>query len=103
MCRVIGLPEDTHDEEIENSVVQAFEIVVVNVVKHNFYAIHQLGNSKIIIANLVNRRDANKILRNKKIIRELPCSGNKSIKQRKFMLMNPCNKRLLDKCNALFK
>ena len=28
---LIGLPEDTHGEELENSVVQAFEIVRVNV------------------------------------------------------------------------
>ena len=72
---LIGLPEDTHGEELENSVVQAFEIAGVNVVKHNFHAIHWLGNSKIVIARLVNRWNAIKILRNKKKLRELPRSG----------------------------
>ena len=58
----IGLPENTHGEELENSVVQAFEIAGVNVKKRDFHTIHRLGNSKIAIAKLVNRRDAIKIL-----------------------------------------
>ena len=51
---LIGLPEDTHGEELENSVVQAFEITKVNVNKCDFHAIHRSGNSKIVIAKLVN-------------------------------------------------
>ena len=53
-----GLFEDTHREGLENSIMQAFEISGVNVDKRNFHAIHWLGNSKIVIAKLVNRRDA---------------------------------------------
>ena len=59
---LIGPPEDTHGEGLENSVVQAFEIAGVNVVKRDFHVIHGLGNSKIVIAKLVKRRDAIKIL-----------------------------------------
>ena len=81
---LIGLPEDTHGEELKNSVVQAFEIAGVNVVKRDFYAIHRLGNSKIVIANLVNRRDAIKILRNKKKLRELPRSGKQKLRAEKI-------------------
>ena len=54
------------------------------------HAIHRLGNSKIVIVKLVNRLDTFKILRNKKKLHELPRGGNKSLEQRKFMLMNPC-------------
>ena len=53
---LIGLPEDNRGEELENSVVLAFEIAGVNVEKRDFHAIHRLGNSKIVIAKLVNRR-----------------------------------------------
>ena len=60
----------------------------MNVEKRDFHGIHQLGNSKIVIAKLVNRRDAIKILQNKKKLCELPHSG-KSLEQRKFMLMSP--------------
>ena len=56
-----GLPEDTHGENAG-----------VNVVKRDFHAIHRLGNNKIVIVKLVNRRDAIKILRNKKKLHELP-------------------------------
>ena len=71
-AELIGLPEDTHGEKLENSAVQAFKIAGLNVDKSNFHAIHRLGNSKVVIAKLVNRRDAIKILRNKKELSELP-------------------------------
>ena len=58
---LVGLPEDTHGENAG-----------VNVVKRDFHAFHRLGNSKIVIAKLVNWRDAIKILRNKKKLHELP-------------------------------
>ena len=72
---LIGLPKDTCGEELDNSVVQAFEIAGVNVEKRDFHAIYWLSNSRIVIEKLVNRRDAIKILRNKKKLRELPRSG----------------------------
>ena len=62
---LIGRPEDTHGEKLENFVAQVFEIAGVNVDKRDFYVIHRLGNSKIVIAKLVNRRDTIKILQNK--------------------------------------
>ena len=63
---LIGLPEDYHERKPENSVVQVFEIARVNVDKRDFHAIRRLGNSKIVIAKLVNRREALETLRNKK-------------------------------------
>ena len=62
---LIGLTEDTRGEELENSVVQAFEISGVNVDKRDFHVIHRLGNSKIVIAKLVNRRKALKFYETK--------------------------------------
>ena len=52
---LIELPGDNRGEELENSVVQAFEITEVNVDKRDFHAIHWSGKSKIVIAKLVNR------------------------------------------------
>ena len=103
---LIGLPEDTHGEELENSVVQAFKIAWVTVVKRSFHAIHRLGNSKIVIVKLVNRRNAIKILRNKKKLRELPRSGKQKLRAEEIYVNESLcshNKRLLSKCNALFK
>ena len=72
---LISLPEDTHGKELENYVVQAFEIARVNVDKCDFHVIHWLGNSKIVIVKLVNRQEAIKILWNNKKLCELPRSG----------------------------
>ena len=103
---LIGLPEDTHREELENSVVQAFKIAWVNVVKRDFHAIHRLGNSKIVIAKLANWREAIKVLRNKKKLRQFPHSGKQKLRTEKIYVNESLcshNKRLLGKCNALFK
>ena len=70
---------------------KSVEIAWVNVEKRHFHAIRRLDNSKIVIVNLVNRREAIKILRNKKKLPELP---NKVLELRK---------RLLGKWNVLFK
>ena len=87
---LIGLTEDTHGEELENSAVQAFEISGVNVDKRDFHVIHRSGNSKIVIAKLVNRREAIKILRNKRNSVNLLAIENKILEQRKFMLTSSC-------------
>ena len=103
---LIGLPEDTHGDGLENSVVQALEIAGVNMVKRDFHVIHGLGNSKIVIAKLVKRRDAIKILWNKKKLRELPRSVKQKLRAEKIYVNESLcshNKRLLGKCNALFK
>ena len=100
---LIGLPEDTHGEELENSAVQAFEITKVNVNKCDFHAIHRSGNSKIVIAKLVNGWGAINILRNKKKLRKLPRSGKQKLRAEKMYVnesLRSHNKRLLSKCNA---
>ena len=83
---LIGLLEDTQGEELENSVVQAFKIARVNVDKREFHAIYLLGNSKIIIAKLVNQGNTMKILRNKKKLHELPCSGKQKLAAEKIYI-----------------
>ena len=96
---LIGLAEDSHGREPENSVVQVFEIARVNVDKRDFHAIHRLGNSKI------NRREALETLQNKKKLHELPRSGKQKLRADKtYVNESLCfhNKRLLGKYNALF-
>ena len=102
---LIGLPEDNHGKKLDNSVVQAFEIAGVNVDKRDFHAIHRLGNSKIVIAKLINRREALETLQNKKKLYELPRSGKQKLRADKtYVNESLCfhNKRLLGKYNALF-
>ena len=102
---LIGLPEDNHGKKLDNSVVQAFEIAGVNVDKRDFHAIHRLGNSKIVIARLINRREALETLQNKKKLYELPRSGKQKLRADKtYVNESLCfhNKRLLGKYNALF-
>ena len=45
--KLIGLPEDTHREELENFVVQVFKTAGVNVKKHNFHTIHGWAIAKL--------------------------------------------------------
>ena len=74
--------------------------------KRSFHVIHRLGNSKIVIVKLVNRRNAIKILRNKKKLRELPRSGKQKLRAEEIYVNESLcshNKRLLSKCNALLK
>ena len=83
----IGLPENTHVEELENSVVQAFEIAGVNVKKRDFHTIHRLGNSKIAIAKLGTPLKSYEIKRNSV---NFLVAENKSLEQIKFMPTGPC-------------
>ena len=61
-AELIGFPEDTLGEKLENYVVEASEISKGNVEKRNLHTIHRLGNSTIVITKLVNWRDAIKKL-----------------------------------------
>ena len=49
-AELIEIREDTHEEEVKNSPVQAFEIAGVNFEKRDFHAIHRFRKSKIVIA-----------------------------------------------------
>ena len=102
----VELSLDSHREELENSVVRAFEIAAVNVEKRNFHAIHRLGNSNIVIAKLLNRRNAIKILQNKKNLRELSRRRKQELTDEKIYVNESLcynNKRLLGKCNLSSK
>ena len=63
---LVGLVENTTGEDLEDLVVEAFEVAGVKVKKRNFHAIHHLANKKVVIAKLVNRRETVNLFRNKK-------------------------------------
>ena len=63
---LVGIPDNTNDGELEDAVIKTFEEAVV---KRSFHAIHRLRNKKVVIAKLINRRDALALLRNKKKLR----------------------------------
>ena len=71
------LPDNTIDEELEDAVIKTFEETGVKVTKRSFYAIRRLWNKKVVIAKLVNERDALGLLRNKKKLRELSPDGKR--------------------------
>ena len=66
---LVGIPDNTNDGELEDAVIKTFEEAVVKVIKRSFHAIHRLRNKKVVIAKLINRRDALALLRNKKKLR----------------------------------
>ena len=55
---LVGLPENTNSEDLEDLVVKASEVAGVTEKKRDFHEIRCLPNKKIVIAKLVNRRDA---------------------------------------------
>ena len=61
-----GLPEDTNDEDFEDVVVEAFEIVSCKEKKRDFHVVHRSANKNIFVTKLVNRGDLVSLLRNKK-------------------------------------
>ena len=50
----------------------------------DFHAIHRLHNTRVVIAKVCNCRDAIKILRNKKKLRELNQERKKKLKSEKI-------------------
>ena len=103
---IVGLPEDINGEDLENHVVKTFDAAGVQVKRRDFHAIHRLKNRKIVIAKLVNRRDAIEILKNKKKLRHLSNDNKKKLKSQKIYVNESlCRpyRQLLGKCNALFK
>ena len=100
------LPDNTNDGELEVAVINTFEEAEVKVTKRSIHAIHRLRNKKVVIAKLVNRRDALALLRNKEKLRELSPDGKRKLKTNKVYVnesLCPSYKRILGKCNALLK
>ena len=86
--------------------MKTFEEAGVKVTKRSFHAIRRLRNKKVVVAKLVNRRDALALLRNKKKLRELSPYGKKKLKTNKVYVnesLCPIYKRILGTCNALLK
>ena len=81
---LVGLPDNTNDGELEDAVIKIFEEPGVKVTKRSFHAIHRLRNKKVVIAKLVNRRDALVLLRNKKKLHKLSPDGKRKLKTNKF-------------------
>ena len=101
-----GLPDNANDGELEDAVIKTFDEAGVKVTKRSFHAIHRLRNKKLVIAKLVNRRDALALLRNKKKLRELSPDRKRKLKTNKAYVnesLCPSYKRILGKCNALRK
>ena len=103
---LVGLPDNTSNGELKDTVIKTFEEVRVKVTKRSVHAIHRLRNKKVVIAKLVNRRDALALLRNKKKLRELSPDGKRKLKTNKVYVnesLCPSYKRILGKCNAPLK
>ena len=89
-----------------DAVIKTFDKAGVKVTKRSFHAIHRLQNKKVVIAKLVNQRDALALLRNKKKLRKLSPDGKRKLKTIKVYVnesLSPSYKRILGKCNALLK
>ena len=100
------LPDNTNDGELEVAVINTFEEAEVKVTKRSIHAIHRLRKKMMVIAKLVNRRDALVLLRNKKKLRELSPNGKRTMKTNKVYVneyLCPSYKRIIGKCNALLK
>ena len=99
-----GLPEDVDGEDLVDLVIDAFDAAEVPVTRRDFHAVHRLRNKKIVIAKLVNRQDATKILRNKKKLREMDNQTQTKLRSKKvYVNESLCGtyRKLLGKCNAL--
>ena len=103
---LVGLPNNISGEELENAVIDTFQIAGINIGRRNFHAVHRLANKRVVIAKLTNRRDAIDILRRKKKLRSLTEDEQRKLKCQKIYVnesLCPKYRQLLGKCNALFK
>ena len=101
-----GLPESTNGKDLEDLVVEDFEVAGVKVKKRDNHVIHRLANKKIVIVKLVNRRDAVNLLGNKKVLRELNQHNKNNLTSTKMYAnesLYPYYHKLLRKCNRLLK
>ena len=80
IVEIVGLPQDITDQvELEEKVVELFNHAGVNVDTRDFHAIHRLRNKAVVIAKVVNRRDAIALLRAKKKLRETDADAKKKL------------------------
>ena len=103
---LVGLSKAVDQSDLEQRVMDVFHHAGVNVKKRDFHAIHTVGKKGVVIAKLVNRRDAIAILRAKKSLRELDSDGKKKLKCNKLYInesLCPAFRRLLGVCNSLRK
>ena len=104
---VVGIPDDIDQKLLEVKVVEIFNHAGVKVTTRDFHAIHRLKKKSVIIAKLVNRRDAIAILRAKKKLREVNDDAKKKLGVKGKIYINeslcPEYRRLFGVCNALYK
>ena len=55
---IVGLPGNLKGEELEAAVLDVFEVAGVPMEERDFHPIHKLRNTRVVIANVCNRRDA---------------------------------------------
>ena len=105
---IVGLPGDiVNQEALEAKVIETFKFAGVEVTSRDFHAVHRLKNQAVVIAKLVNRRDATAILRAKKKLRETDVETQKKLGVKGKIYVNeslcPAYRRLFGVCNALFR
>ena len=106
---IVGIPDDVPQKELENKIIDVFSVAGVKVYSRDFHAVHRLGNGKTVIAKLINRKDAQSILRNKRKLRLLDAEGRKKLiipeGVKVYINESLCGpfRFLMGKCNALFK
>ena len=81
---LVGFPEAIDGEDLEAGGLDAIDVAGIKLKKQDFHAIHRLRNNKVVIAKLVNRRDALAILRNKKKLRELHDEDKQKLRSNKI-------------------
>ena len=103
---LVGLPEDTHGEDLEVDVLDTFDVAGIKLKNRNFHAIHRQRSNKVVITEMVNRRDAIAILRNKKKLIELHDENKQKLRSNKMKVnesLFPAFRQLQGKCNSLHK
>ena len=104
---IVNIPILDDDNKLEEVVVDLFKEAGVDVDANDFHAIHRLKNKPTIIAKLVNRRNAIKILKQKKTVREFSDAKKKKFSAKGKIYINeslcPTYKKLYGICNSLFK
>lgn len=104
---LVGLPENVNGFALDELVVDTFQAAGVNVGYGDFHAIHRMKKKSVVIAKLVNRRDAISVLKNKKKLREgLSPADKEKLKSGKIYVNESlCDayRRLNGQCNRLFR
>lgn len=96
---------DINNENVEAEAISLLNKIGVNVTAQDFHATHKLKNLDVIIMKAVNRKTISNILKNKHKLKELN-NNDLNVNPKKVYInesLCPYYRKLLGKCNALFK